>query len=62
MTKQNADDKKAKIRKQGAARQRRLRARRANEGYPKREYYLNDKEDETVVALIDKMRAASNEE
>ncbi|MEE9302577.1 MAG: hypothetical protein V3U84_02220 [Thiotrichaceae bacterium] len=57
MTKQNAGDKKAKVRTQTAARQRVFRKKRVEAGYPRREFNLNDRENDAVVALIKKMRA-----
>lgn len=57
MTKQNTGDKKAKVRTQAAARQRVFRAKNVEAGYPRREFNLNDRENDAVVALIEKMRS-----
>ncbi len=45
-----------KVRKQTAERQRRLRAKRIEAGYPRREFNLNDNENAAVVALIEELR------
>lgn len=56
MNVQDSDAKKAKIRKQSAARQRRHRIKQLEAGYPRREFNLNDQENAAVVALITKLR------
>ena len=48
--------KKAKTRIQAAARQRRLRAKRKEAGYPRREFNLSDEENTAVIAFIDQLR------
>lgn len=56
MKNQSAADKKAKMRKQNAIRQRRHRAKMAEAGYPRREFNLSDEENAAVIAFIDQLR------